>query len=398
MFRLIYTTLRNFYNKIAKAYVSFLLKNGTKILLVYLLFIIITSIGAFTKLKFLEESKLESYTMVKEDKSEAYREAVKLNKMYPVDSHNNFFAHRITDLGHYVEIIVTASNNNKERKSDSDLLQPEYNLINKKLIEKYNEIHDWIAQRIQISNPTNKSQVFTYSTGLCAQRLGKCAIEGGLIRTNGFQNTFLNSEIFYSIDDPKQLYIDMTAFDGASLTFLLGQKNFRKDKCNDEGLCYVKHAPIIRNRFDLLSTTDEEKERAYLFMNEFVKFMETVDNSLLNVSYFTSHTAQAEITKYSTIDVKYVAISFLFFWSFYAFVICFDLTKWLKRIKLYILSVQWANSRQNSSLCIDGGALLVGILILQIFLTIFATIGLLSYFNVILTQFLTVAVFAIFCK
>ena len=183
---------------------------------------------------------------------------------------------------------------------------------------------------------------------LCTIRVNKCAAEGSVIRLESFQNKLLNGKVCYEQGDPKFMYLDYEAMDGASLKFLFSDD--RNETCDNENCC-ITQARFIRIRFDLKFETPAQASRSVKFMNAFVDHCEALErikiiiNHSINdflldyilicilgekkydffeLSYYTSHTMLPEIEKHSIGDVKFVIACFFSFWLIYYLFLLFE--------------------------------------------------------------------------
>ncbi len=92
-------------------------------------------------------------------------------------------------------------------------------MINKTVLNEWNSLFDGIMS-ISIVNDLN--QTIKYDD-VCARRLGKCSIDGGLFRSEKFQSKLLAKEVSIRENDVTSTYIDVLEQDG--INFLL---NFGK--------------------------------------------------------------------------------------------------------------------------------------------------------------------------
>lgn len=419
MFLFVNSKLKKFYDVVAKSYVSLLVDHPTKLILFYFILSVILSFGLFQIRVNLDT---DSLTFVRN--SESMNNAKILNKTFPFDQHKRHFINKLLDLGHYVEIIVTVKANNKTyRDTNDDLLKPEFNMINTTILKEFNYLFDSILNlsindTIEVSefdsalNQTivkNVSKSYSYSKDLCARRLNKCSIEGGLVRQDFFQKNLLNHIVDYQIKDPKSSYGDADYMDGFSFNVLFGKYRLEKLIDNSSNSYYgdkyaIYHASTFRVRFDLLSTNPKEKDLAIKYMHKFADYMGELEAKEevkhLNFSYYTSHTLRVELEKYSKIDSDLLKWSFICFWTVLILTMCFNLnTSWSqstsgkmseKRHYLLILKNYFCCFQNgfhsffinHESFCIRGGSYLPLILLVKFVLTITSSFGAVSLINV----------------
>jgi hypothetical protein len=395
MFRSTFAKLRDFYNKSSHLYASFLVHNVSLILVVYSIFIISLSFGIF-KIEFINQTQMEEYTIPRE--SESKQDIIKIKNTFYFNQTQNYFAHRLTDIGYFVEIIITPKSSNNTTNND---------LIHQKYLNDYNYIYDKIIN-LEIHD-VESNKTLKYSQDLCSKRLNKCAIEGSVMRLKTFQEQLLERKLFYAENDVNEVYVDTSAVDGTSFNFIFGVAKNRSESCEESepvNKCFIRRVPVIRTRFDLLSMSENEKRHALDFMHVFVRFMQTIDSiddpnykHNLNISFFASQTTQEEITHYSTLEMNYIFVSIIAFWFCFSFVICFDVSSWFASIRNYIyaeLKIVKITKSQTQSICIDGAGLLILLVVFQIIFNFVASIGLLSFLNVCQSQFISIVIFIAF--
>ena len=169
---------------------------------------------------------------------------------------------------------------------------------------------------------------------------------------------------------------------------------------------------VIRNRFDLLYTTKKQKERSIKFMNQFVDYMSKMshnenNSSLFEYSYYTSHTMEQELEKYSLNDLKYVMITFILFWIVYIILSVLDFDFLFIRIRLYLikkitskktcskLDNEMSSSKQNIDFFIKKNIFIPLMSIAQFFFTIIASLGLISLLGIEANQLLFSSIFVL---
>jgi hypothetical protein len=377
MFKLVYLKLRNVYNRISHFYSRLVCEHPYAIVLLYV--VLSMSLGAGLALvRFVKDAEPTTYNK----HGDSLRDAHELRSLFKEEQHGRFFAHQIADIGHYVEIIITAK---RARNTSTDLLKSEFNLLNETILSEYDDLFDRIinlqieynydSQESEFVITKNQSELmndhttttttttttsiaqknndyedkskakrpktnntYIYIRDLCARRLHKCSIEGGILRAELFKRKLLANEIFYDSNDPKTLYQDTTLMDGASMSYLFGE--MKRSNCSNlprssKQRCFVYHAGAIRNRFDLLYQTKAERLLAVAFMRSFAEMMHQLElnntYNHLNVSFHASQTLQSEIEKYSMADLKYLVGLFVTFWLLFFLTMWLDLGSfWLK--------------------------------------------------------------------
>lgn len=397
MFRLVYIKLRNIYNLLSKHYASLIVDHTFGTICCYLLLMTCLSFGLF-QAKLQADSQKLTYVQ----NSEALQDAKILSKFYPYRK-DNFFTHKNIDFGYYIEIIVKIKNKNES-------------FMNQIALDKFNQIYDNITQSLVVqvyNSDSNSTNNLTYLHNLCPKRLKICTIEGSVLRMKEFQEKLLQNKINYNKNDPTQLYTESNdqVTDGTSMNFVFGKN--RKEECQQEfgqTKCKILSVNLFRARFELLSETDEDKTNAIEFMQVFVDYMDQTTKSdeykLFDLAYHASHTVEKEIVKYSMFDFKYVLASFISIWIIYFFFMWFDLRmcevyfkenflnqaigeKIMNQKKMGIFS-KWLKINFN---LVKTSGFLVFATFLQFFLTILATVGLMSLFSVPVNQLLYSTIF-----
>lgn len=148
------------------------------------------------------------------------------------------------------------------------------------------EIDDFEEVNNASSGPVRKPRTYKFDPDLCAKRLNKCGVEGGLLRQPRFQDKLLNHVVFYEDIDLKTSYADAELSDGIGFTVLFGKYSKLEKRLHSNstlpnaalpGANYLIHAGVFRLRFDLLSTTQNEKRLALKFMRKFVNHMGRIE-------------------------------------------------------------------------------------------------------------------------
>lgn len=127
---------------------------------------------------------------------------------------------------------------------------------------------------------------------LCTIRVNKCAAEGSVIRLESFQSKLLKGNVCYEQGDPKFMYLDYEAMDGASLKFLFSDD--RNETCDNDNCC-ITQARFIRIRFDLKFETPAQASRSVKFMNAFVDHCEALER----IKLIPYHSINTSIRLYS---------------------------------------------------------------------------------------------------
>lgn len=387
MFRAGFLKLRQFYNKQSKIYASLIVKYPFAAIICYLVLLLGLNFGMF-QISLIADS--ESLTIVQN--SQVIKDSHQLDNLFQLNQ-SNYFVHKLNNLGHYAEVILKLKNNNES-------------FVNRTVLEKYNQFFDEI---ISINITDEEFGVnLTYENGLCPKRFNKCAIEGGILREESFQEKLLNLEVNYDLNDPLTRFMDTTG--GVSIGFLFGKNHECKYEGKRESIkCFLTSAIIVRNRFDLIYQTSREKRLALKFMQSFVDHMEYLimseKYSLFDISYSAPDTLQKEVEKYSKIDIQYVLFSFGAFWFIFWIFMCFDLAKlrgyFAKKITNSVriqenltISLFFKYLKQTF-ISINCSSFLALASFIQFILTITSTIGTMSLFSVPVNHMLYSIVFVL---
>jgi hypothetical protein len=401
-------------------YVSLLLARPFLLMSVYVLMMALLGAGLWRS-TFIRDP--EELFIVRN--SQATLDSIKLESTFIFNQNERHFINKLLDLGHYVEIIVTAKKEGiSTRGSNEDLLKPEYNLINQSILNEYNELFDRIislaivdVEKAPLSS-ANKSTMrnYTYLNDLCARRLGKCSIEGGLLRNPSFQRRLLEHTIDYHERDPKSAYGDRETVDGFSFNVIFGR--FRKEKLLENSTRHIygrrwalTHTGAFRTRFDLLSNSNRNKELSIKWMHRFAAYMNELQETNLfrhlNFSFHTSHTLKPEIEKYAQKDLNKVLLSFALMWlwfiiSMWVFqsvslkgksrlkILC-NLVKLLKSCKC----AHFCRSITSGKMCLYGGSFLPLAVFIQMCLSILASMGALSMLGIAINSLMFVFFFTL---
>jgi hypothetical protein len=108
-------------------------------------FMIITLMLSFGLFQIRMNMNPESLTLVRDRESLKHVDII--NRTYPFDQHKRAFINKLLDFGYYVEIIVSVrSPDGRPRPTNEDLLKPEYNLVNRTMLDEFNVLYDRIVQ------------------------------------------------------------------------------------------------------------------------------------------------------------------------------------------------------------------------------------------------------------
>jgi len=385
---------------VMKNYSSLIVQHPLITIIAYMLLLISFSFGLF-HVQFKTDS--ESLISVKDSQFQSDIKAIQSH--FKEDHYQNYFQHQLLSLGYYIEVIISLKCLEKFEKDNLKISFNECNMLNQTYLNDYNKFYDSIMT-LSISDYDNQSKVLTYDD-LCPKRTNKCAIEGGILRSDLFKKKLLNNKIGYSKNDPTRIFIDSEIVDGTSIDFLFGK--FRKENC-EEYDCFVNGSLVIRNRFDFISNSLREQRLAIKFMHKFVEHMKDIEKSKkyenFGFSYHTSHTLAHEIEHYSKLDLKYVVIALMvFFFVYYILMLCS-----LSNFKLFVTKtiINYANKSQNtvnkrifkilkcSHLTLMKKPLfLIVVSILQFFFTLSSSLGLMSLFGVEANELLFSILFVI---
>ncbi len=312
MFDLIYLKLKRFHDKLCYNYSCLVNKYSIFLIAAYLLLNILLIIF-LSLFKINVNLNTQEFTFTKNSEYSVLKREI--NDLFEHDQRERHYIQQLTDSGYYIDIIV--SSKSKE------------NFINKTILDDFNKLFFEINNlSIEYNNRS-----FSYKDDLCARRLNKCSIEGGIFNAKQFQTKLLNKQIGYDEFDGRELYMDADVNDGTSLNFLFGTErdevyNWKKEENKHYGreklIVGVKY---VRNRFDLIYDTPEMTKLSLLWLNRFVDFMKENSTKLFNyidIAYSTSHHLEKEIEYYSRIDAKYFMISISFLIVFFFGYIWFD--------------------------------------------------------------------------
>ena len=404
-FNFVYQNTRSFYNWVVKYYVSFILKHPFLTIIVYLLVIVSFSTGLY-QLKFITDN--ERLMSVKN--SQIDLDIQKIQSHFREDPYEKYFQHHLLDIGYYVEVIIFLKCSEKQENDLQSINFDECNILNNTYLKDYNQFFDSIISlKILSSDLNNQSKNFTYHD-ICPKRTNRCAIEGGILRSELFQKKLLNNQIGYSKNDPTHIFIDSDLVDGTSIDFLFGK--YRREKC-EKNDCFVNGSIVIRNRFDLKSNSLLEKTLALKYMDTFVEHMNELKKNNyfknFNFSFYTTHTLGQEIEHYSKFDLKYVFVSLVIFTFIYFLLMLSPISNF----KLFITQKRsnCSNNCEDTSnnpfdenlhkygiSLLKKALLLIIILILQLFFTLFSGVGLASLIGVQTNSLLYSIFFVILSK
>ena len=281
------------------------------------------------------------------------------------------------------------------------IITNECNFLNRTLLNEYNRLYDSIQSltidEVNAFNTTTNSPRSNYTNkDLCPKRVGKCALEGGIMRSDLFQKKLLAEKVSYSLDDPKHFFLDPEIVDGTSLDFLFG--NVRSVKCIRNN-CYINGSMVLRNRLDLLSTTAHEKRLSVKYMHKFVEFMahlEATDEfKYFDLSYHTSHTVAHEIEQYSKLDLRYVALSLVVFVCIYFILMSFHPTECKSNT---LMDDTISPIKAACSFFVKSPVFLVLVTLMQFVFTVFSSLGLISLFGIPANSLLYTILFVILSR
>lgn len=410
-FEAVYNKLLKCYNRTASVYVSLVVEKPFSFILVYLSVACLLSLGLF-QVKF----NLDTDALAIVRNSDSMHNAALLNQTFVTNQNERHYNNKLLDLGCYFEMIINVKlANTTRRASNLDLLRDEYNFLTPGILNEYNKLFDAVVA-LEIEDETRR---YAYAD-LCARRMNKCSVEGGIMRRDAFQTRLLNHEIGYPVDDNKHTYVDSTEMDALSVNLIFGV--YRKEIIIDEevngGKLATVHTGTIRNRFDLLYSTEQNKSLSMRYMRKFTQFMRDIqmNNTYphLNISYFTSHSLTDEIETYSKADTNYVLVSFFFFWL--TMLISMTIAPEKSHTTRHASSVSGSNLSSSSSstlksylasasntfnlnaILTNGAWYLTFVCFFQIVITFTASFGLLSFLGVRVNFLTATIVFILVCK
>jgi hypothetical protein len=358
MFDLIYLKLKKFHDKLSHQYTCLLNEYPYILISFYLLLNILFIILLFI-IKINISLNTQNLLVTKNSEYPALKQEISV--LFEQNQSKRHFAQQLLDGGYYIDVILKS-------KSSVDT-----NLINSTYLDEY----DFLFNEIMNLSIIQNNKTYSYKDDLCARRLQKCSIEGGILHAPSFRESLLKHEVNYNENDARALYMDTVIMDGTSLNFLFGNKNERDEKLDTTGEpniyfgypSYIVGVKYIRNRFDLLYNSPVMAELSLKWLDRFVEYMNENSTRIaykhIDISFATSHHLEKEIEFHSQFDVKYVMVSvgmLVFF-----FFIC-----------IYITNI----SRKFGQMF---DFYLPFLSLIQILFTITSTISLLNLINVLLT-------------
>lgn len=330
MFDLVFFKLKTFHDKLSNKYAYLISKHWFLFLVGYVsINIVLLTLLFVLKFNFI----LDTQSLLFTRNSQYDSDCNIMKKFFEQDQNKRHYLHQLLDTGYYVDIIIES----KEKPKD--------NLINETYLNDYNRLFDDIVNlSIAYDN-----KIYKYNSDLCAKRLDKCSIEGGLMRDLQFQSNLLKKEINYNIDDPRSVYMDQGAKDGASMEFLFGKRSERNERIDNKTKhelygysAYIEGAKYVRTRFDLKYNTNQSKILSKLWINRFVKYMKANSSEFypsIKVYYTTSTTIEEEIAYYSQFDVNYVLVTLIVLILFYIIYMWIDVRTNLMRLYNRLISL-----------------------------------------------------------
>lgn len=126
LFRVMFCKQRDIYNFAASAYASLVVKHPVTWITVYLLLVVSLSLGLFQATLIVDN---ESLTLVRN--SEAERDRALIDATFPLVQDKNYFQHKLSTFGYYVEIIV-------------QLQSPYRSFYNSIVLNQFNSFYDEI--------------------------------------------------------------------------------------------------------------------------------------------------------------------------------------------------------------------------------------------------------------
>ena len=314
MFDFIYLKLKRNHDKLAYYYTSLITKYSVVFIAAYFL-LNITFIVLLVTFNLEIDLSTQKYSFPKNSEYPALKDEI--SGLFEQNQSQRHFAQQLVDSGYYIDLIIKSKSNENQ------------NLINQTLLDEYSAL---FSQIMNLSVEYN-NRTYNYIDDLCAKRLNKCSIEGGILNSKAFQEKLLKNQVFYNQYDGRGLYMDHEANDGTSLNFLFGSKSERTEVIDKIGnpnpyfgpFMFLTGVKYARNRFDLMYNTPELAEISKLWLDKFVDFMKYNSSEIIkniDVAYSTSHHLDKEIEYYSQFDIKYVLISigllvfffFAYFW------------------------------------------------------------------------------------
>lgn len=129
MFKECFLKLKHVYDDlVARTYTAFLLNSTWTLLMSYAIVAVLLSL-ALVQVR-MDEREPEKLTYVRN--SEALRHYALLNRTFSFDQHKRNFVNKQLTVAYYVEVIACVrAPNSTTRRSNDDLLRPEFNMINR---------------------------------------------------------------------------------------------------------------------------------------------------------------------------------------------------------------------------------------------------------------------------
>lgn len=396
MFRLVYSKLHKIYKSICKLYTAFAIDKPLNLIALYLILSLCLSVWIF-QIKIITNN--ESLTYVKN--SDYLKNAKIISEVFPEDQHTRYFQNQLLDNGYYAEIIVKLKGHVQTYPPNDIYSDYETNnFINATIFKAYNQLYDEILNltiKNDYSNKNESNQKANYVNyyDLGPRRMNNLAIEGGIIRDLSIQDRLLKHELTFIKNDPGKLIIDSSLGDGTSVNFVFG--NLHKETCDDQD-CTITHVGQIRNRFDLLSMSEEERYLSIKFLSKFVEHMKSLESDLFDLSFHTSHALEPEIISYSIKDLKWVGVMLGMFWLTFFLLMSLD----IDFLSFKTISNAWMKFRKDAKcrqffkfflrFWLNGSGFMVMITFIQFVITISSTLGIMSLLDVPINQLLNTIV------
>ena len=249
-FQLVYTYLRNIYNKIGQSYAIIITQHPFAIMLSYLIVFASFSFGLL-QIEFIRDT--ESLTSVKN--SQIQSEIKIIEDHFKEDPYNNYYQHHLLDFGYYVEVIISLKSLKNFKTAqivNNNLALHECNILNKTYLNEYNLFFDSIISLSIKYDDFNQSKNVTYYD-LCPKRTSKCAVEGGILRSELFKKKLFNNQIGYARDDPTRIFIDSEIIDGRYFNKFVRFRLMKTSKLEHFGNFHISLINRISNIIDKCS-------------------------------------------------------------------------------------------------------------------------------------------------
>jgi hypothetical protein len=298
VFEILFKKFNKYYEKIFYNYGIFVSKYPICIILVSLSLNIFLSIGIL-KINMIEDTD-KLFMLENSDAKKNEKFLKNLFNNTEITS-NEFYLHQIFDFGTGAEI------NFKVRGNSSS------NILEKKYLDEIQAVHFMIYENVEIKveNETYKFK------DLCAQRNEICWVEGSALLNVEFLKYLKEKSIELqktSVEDSLQVSFEENLYINynGSLThmgLILG-KDFKYNLGQKINQSYA-YSSILKLRYQLKYNYDTTDIKAKLWELEFLKFVKTLNTSLVSFTYTTSKSLEDEMNGNIKLDSVLVSVTFI---------------------------------------------------------------------------------------